>query len=95
MIWHLGILHILGDAMQRRQPTVFFSAELSLAIADHRSQNLSLHISHYKNTTDLMLIKSDMFEKIDTSGKAQRWDQETSDLCVSDPFTQVSNDMGI
>lgn len=41
-------LHFLGDAKQRHRLTGLFSGELALAVADHRSQNLSGHISHYK-----------------------------------------------
>jgi hypothetical protein len=46
-------LHILGDAKQSHQLTGFFSGELPLAIADHCSQKVSLHISHYKSIADL------------------------------------------
>jgi hypothetical protein len=42
-------LHNLGDAKQHHQLSERFSGKLSLAIADHRSQNMSLHSSHYKS----------------------------------------------
>jgi hypothetical protein len=74
-------VHILDDAIQCHL-TGSFSGELSLAIADHRSQIFSLHMSHYKNIADFVQIKSNMFENIRTS----KTGSEPSD-CVSDPPT--------